>query len=90
MELLTTSEMAKKWDISRRRVTTLCAEGRIEGAILKGNTWLIPENTEKPDDPRRIRWNMQNTFYNIVYPVKEKKFSTIELFAGAGGLALGV
>ena len=55
MELLTTSEMAKKWDISRRRVTTLCAEGRIEGAILKGNTWLIPENTEKPDAPRRVR-----------------------------------
>ena len=55
MELLTTSEMAKKWDISRRRVTTLCAEGRIEGAILKGNTWLIPENAENPDDPRRVR-----------------------------------
>lgn len=55
MELLTTSEMAKKWDISRRRVTTLCAEGRIEGAILEGNTWLIPENAEKPDDPRRVR-----------------------------------
>ena len=55
MELLTTSEMAKKWDISRRRVTTLCAEGRIERAILKGNTWLIPENAEKPDDPRRVR-----------------------------------
>lgn len=55
MELLTTSEMAKKWDISRRRVTTLCTEGRIEGAILKGNTWLIPENAERPDDPRRVR-----------------------------------
>ena len=55
MELLTTSEMAKKWDISRRRVTILCAERRIEGAILKGNTWLIPENAEKPDDPRRVR-----------------------------------
>lgn len=55
MELLTTSEMAKKGDISRRRVTTLCTEGRIEGAILKGNTWLIPENAEKPDDPRRVR-----------------------------------
>lgn len=55
MELLATSDMAKKWDISRRRVTTLCAEGRIEGAILKGNTWLIPENAEKPDDPRRVR-----------------------------------
>ncbi len=60
MELLTTSEMAKKWDISRRRVTTLCAQGRIDGAILKGNTWLIPEYAEKPDDPRRVRKNGQN------------------------------
>nr|DAG52017.1 MAG TPA: helix-turn-helix domain protein [Caudoviricetes sp.]DAG67902.1 MAG TPA: helix-turn-helix domain protein [Caudoviricetes sp.] len=60
MELLTTSEMAKKWDISRRRVSTLCAQGRIEGAILKGNTWLIPENAEKPDDPRRVRKNGQD------------------------------
>ena len=57
MELLTTSEMAEKWNISRRRVTTLCAQGRIEGAILKGNTWLIAENAEKPDDPRRVRKN---------------------------------
>lgn len=60
MELLTTSEMAKKWDVSRRRVTTLCAQGRIEGTILKGNTWLIPENAEKPDDPRRVRKNGQD------------------------------
>lgn len=60
MELLTTSEMSEKWNISRRRVTTLCAQGRIEGAILKGNTWLIPENAEKPDDPRRVRKNGQD------------------------------
>ena len=53
MEFLTTSEMAKKWDVSRRRVTTLCSQGRIDGAILKGNTWLIPEDAEKPEDPRR-------------------------------------
>ncbi len=55
MDLLTTTEMAEKWNVSRRRVTTLCAEGRIEGAILKGNTWLIPSNAKKPDDPRRVR-----------------------------------
>ena len=60
MELLTTSEMAEKWNISRRMVTTLCVQGRIEGAILKGNTWLIPENAEKPDDPRRVRKNGQD------------------------------
>lgn len=55
MDLLTTSEMAEKWNISRRRVTTLCSEGRIEGAILRGNTWLIPEDAKKPEDPRRVR-----------------------------------
>ena len=55
MELLTTTEMAERWDISRRRVTTLCREGRIEGAILRGNTWLIPDAAKKPDDPRRAR-----------------------------------
>jgi len=59
MEFLTTSEMAEKWNISRRRVTTLCTQGRIEGAILKGNTWIIPENIKKPEDPRRIRKNGQ-------------------------------
>lgn len=90
MDFVTTTEMAEKWNISRRRITRLCGEGRIEGAVLKGNTWLIPSNIEKPDDPRRVRKNMQNTFYNISYPVKEKKYNTIELFAGAGGLALGV
>ncbi|MBK5261077.1 MAG: DNA-binding protein [Peptostreptococcaceae bacterium] len=54
MEFLTTSKMAEKWNLSRRRVTTLCREGRLEGAILRGNTWLIPDDTKKPEDPRRI------------------------------------
>lgn len=55
MELLTTTEMAKKWGISRRRVTTYCTNGRIDGAIMKGNTWLIPDNAQKPEDPRRSK-----------------------------------
>lgn len=55
MNFLTTSEMAARWSISRRRVTTLCREGRVEGAIIKGNTWLIPEGAKKPEDPRRVR-----------------------------------
>lgn len=59
MELLTTTEIAEKWNISRRRVTTLCREGRIEGAILKGNTWLVPDDAKKPEDPRRVRKNGQ-------------------------------
>ena len=59
MEFLSTSEIAEKWKISRRRVTTLCMQGRIDGAILKGNMWLVPENAKKPDDPRKVRKNGQ-------------------------------
>ncbi|MBO6137248.1 MAG: DNA-binding protein [Lachnospiraceae bacterium] len=52
MELLTTAEIAEKWGISRRRVSLLCAEGRIEGAILKSKMWLVPSDAKKPGDPR--------------------------------------
>ena len=55
MELLTTTQMAEKWNISRRRIATLCKEGRIEGATLIGNTWLIPDDAKKPEYPRRVR-----------------------------------
>ena len=53
MELLSTSEIAEKWNVSRRRVTTLCIEGRIEGAVHKGNMLLVPEDAKKPTDPRK-------------------------------------
>lgn len=55
MELLTSVEMAQKWNISSRRVALLCEEGRIEGAFKKGKTWLIPENAEKPADRRYVQ-----------------------------------
>lgn len=53
MGYLTTSEIAEKWGISRRRVTTLCREGRLEGAVLKGKTWLVPKGSVKPNDLRK-------------------------------------
>ena len=53
MDLLTTNEMSKKWNISRRRIATLCKEGRIPGSIIKGKTWLIPEDAPKPHDARQ-------------------------------------
>lgn len=53
MGYLTTVEMSKKWGITRRRIAELCRMGRIEGAVIKGKTWLIPENAAKPKDPRK-------------------------------------
>ena len=54
MELMTTKEMAQVWNISARRVALLCSQGRVEGAIKKGKTWLIPCDADKPGDPRKI------------------------------------
>ena len=59
MNFLTTAEYAKIWNISQRRVAIYCKEGRIDGAVLKGKTWLIPENTKKTEDPRRVQKNGQ-------------------------------
>lgn len=55
MEYLTSEEIAQKWDISSRRVTTLCKDGRIAGAIQKGGVWLIPDNAQKPESMKRGR-----------------------------------
>lgn len=52
MQYLTTAEIACKWGISQRRASLLCSEGRVEGAVLAGKTWLIPENARKPFDAR--------------------------------------
>lgn len=67
MDFLTTTEMAKQWNISRRRIATLCRDGRIAGAVIKGRTWLIPEDAEKPDDPRRTRKNNQEAINDEQY-----------------------
>ena len=53
MDLITTTEAAKMWGISARRVALLCSEGRIDDAQKIGNTWLIPKNATKPSDPRQ-------------------------------------
>ena len=52
MEYVTAAQMAEKWSISRRRVSKLCSEGRIEGAMLMGKTWVLPEDAKKPVDKR--------------------------------------
>ena len=53
MEYLTTIEMSERWSITSRRIGVLCSEGRIDGAIKKGKTWLIPSDAVKPEDARK-------------------------------------
>ena len=51
-EMITVKEAAELWDLTPRRVTVLCKEGRIDGAVLRGHRWLIPAGTAKPADQR--------------------------------------
>lgn len=45
-------ETAIQWNISKRRVQVLCANGRIPGVERIGRIWIIPRNVEKPNDAR--------------------------------------
>ncbi len=51
-EYMTIKEAAEKWDISIRRINTLCNDGRIPGCIKFGVNWAIPADAEKPIDMR--------------------------------------
>ena len=48
MSYLSVAEAAKKWGVSERSVRNYCAQGRVDGAILVGKTWKLPEDAEKP------------------------------------------
>lgn len=55
MEYMTVKEAGERWGLGIRVVALYCAGGRIEGAVKKGNLWLLPEDAVKPSDKRRKR-----------------------------------
>lgn len=59
MKYMTVSEAVEKWGVSRRAITYHLIAGRISGAVKKGNLWLIPEDTVKPEDRRRKKASIQ-------------------------------
>lgn len=57
---MTAAELAKKWNISVRRVQILCSLGEIEGAVKFGRSWAIPEDVERPKDGRLTSGEYKN------------------------------
>lgn len=51
-EMIPIKEAAARWNITERRVATLCKDGKIIGAEKQGKRWMIPADTQKPVDQR--------------------------------------
>ena len=77
MEYLSARQTAEKWKISVRLVQQYCAEGRIQGAEKKGTAWVVPENAEKPTDPRK-KERGQDSFQS--YAVDEHTFLSRQMY----------
>lgn len=63
MNYMTSSDAAKLWNISQRRVQDYCKTGKIKGAKMFGNRWFVPKNAVKPEEkvgrPRKVHNNGQ-------------------------------
>ena len=56
VDYITIKEASEKWGMSTRTLTYKVVAGRIEGAIKKGNLWLLPAKAEKPEDRRKYNY----------------------------------
>ena len=88
MNYISVTEIAKKWGISERSVRNYCAEGRVEGAILVGKTWTIPENAEKPGRKKKTT-SAPQTLLDILKAEKAANERAMELldFMGLADVA---
>ena len=57
MNYISVKSAAKKWNLTERRVTALCRNGRIENAKKENGLWLIPDNATKPIDGRTNKFS---------------------------------
>ena len=46
---LSVREAAEKWNVSMRWVNQYIQEGRVPGVERFGKSWVIPEDTKKPE-----------------------------------------
>ena len=71
-DIMLVKEAATYWGLTERRITSLCKEGKIEGARKEGRSWVIPADAEKPIDNR-----VKSGIY-----IKEKKSGNLPLPIG--------
>lgn len=72
MNYISIQEVAKKWNISSRRVQFLCKENRVPGAKKIGDVWLVPDNICKPTDMRKRKVHGEP-----IFPVDDLEIETL-------------
>lgn len=72
-------DIARRWQLSERRVQTYCSEGRIDGAKKQSGVWIIPDDAIKP---MRLSGGKKTES-------KTKPLNVLSLFSGCGGMDLG-
>ena len=60
MNYISVREAAENWGISERRVQKLCEQDRVPGVQRFGHSWMLPEDSQKPED-RRLTPNSANS-----------------------------
>lgn len=78
MKYLSTAETAKRWGMSIRNVQRLLQETRIQGAEKCGAIWLIPEDADKPDDPRRKERSLGANYLPYIFVNNMVDYRTTE------------
>lgn len=72
MGMISAKDAADAWGLTKRRVLVLCKEGRIPGAQMINNSmWLIPDDAEKPEDGRTLRYKKENDLLTDITPLKQ-------------------
>lgn len=79
LSYISAKEAAEKWNISQRRVSVLCSENRINGAIMVGNMWIIPANAEKPVDKRIAKKDKGKR--KFIVTIEEKISQDFDIYA---------
>lgn len=78
MKYIDVKTASNRWALTERRITTLCRDGRIEGAKKKGGLWLIPEATEKPADGRKNKFSRtMKKNERLPLPIGESNFKEL-------------
>ena len=67
MEYMKVAQAAQLWGISDRRVRILCQQGKIEGVIQNGRSYLIPVDVVKPVDGRKLRHKEVSEQYLAIF-----------------------